>query len=34
MAFYANNFEYDNEVVYLKADIFNRNQSWFKKANI
>jgi hypothetical protein len=32
IGYYSNNFEYDNEVVYLKSDIFNRNQSWFIKA--
>lgn len=32
--YYSEDLRFDNEFSYLKADIYNSNHSWLKKANI
>lgn len=34
IGYYANNFEYDNEVVYLKANVYGSSFNWYKKASL
>ena len=34
MTYYENSDLYDNEIRYLKADVYGKNAIWYKKANL
>ena len=34
MTYYDNSEIYDNEICYLKANIYDKNKIWYKKANL